>query len=271
MPKLTVEELILALPNLIGFPDDPGFHDAVESLREIPEQVLLESFTAILDDPDAKVALGIVRAIGILELKGSQEILLRLADEPGKWFSHTDRAAIRNAAVESLGFAGDESVVTPLIELIGFASDPEFEMEIVRALGRIGSESSVRPLVDLMLEKPEIALSAAGALVEIGGEEAFQGLMETLRSKNDMVRSASIWALGKMRDERGVIGLMTFSEINDPMTRRDIAWALGQIGGFHARLALGAIAQADDDLSVRREACRAIQSGAVLGMLRDKV
>lgn len=269
MLNLSLEELVRIVPDVLGLPDDPDFPQGVESLRDVPAPLLVDAFTRILEDPDASVALGVVRAIGLLEICDIQDVLLRLADEPGKWFSHPDRSAIRCAAIESIGIVGDETAVDPLFELMNFAHDPELEMMIVRTLGQIGSKSSVRPLVNMMMQKPEIALSAAGALVEIGGEEAFEGLLESLMSKRDMVRSASIWALGKFRDERAVTALMTYSEMNDPMTRRDIAWALGQIGGFHARLALGAIAQADSDLTVRREACRFITSGAILGRYRE--
>lgn len=269
MTRQILQELIKSIPDILGFPHDPGFPDAVESLRDLPVPRLIEAFGEILKDPDASVALGIVRAIGILELDGTQDLLLQLVDEPGKWFSHDDRAAIRNAAVESIGIVGDEDAVEPLLDLIGSTQESELEMEVVRAIGRIGSESAIRPLTGLMRDRAEIALSAAGVLVEIGGEEAFQCLLDALTSDSEILRSASIWALGKMRDERAVTNLMTFTEINDPMTRRDIAWALGQIGGFHARLALGAIALADHDITVRREALKAIRAGTVLGRYRE--
>jgi HEAT repeat protein len=268
MTGRTVEELIHAIPELLGYPDDPAFAEVVGSLADIPGQELVRAFDVLLDDPDAPVALGIVRAIGMLKLRDAEHILLRFCDEPGKWFSHSDRAAIRMAAIESTGIVGGESAVDPLLDLLRAFHDTEIEMEIVRALGRIGSQLCVLPLIDLMRERPEIALSAAGALVEVGGEEAFQGLVTSLNAGDEMVRSASIWALGKLGDERAIPSLMNFSEASDAMTRRDMVWALGQIGGFRARLALGAISQLDPDIMVRREATNAILSGSVMGRYR---
>ncbi len=270
MPDTAREELLKSIPDLLGYPDDPDFANNVNKLREIPDVVLVIAFSDQLEDPDASLALGIMRAIGILEIGDGLGLLLKFADEPGKWFSNPDRAAIRLAAVESIGIVGDESAAELLLNLAGSSFDSELEMEAVRALGRIGALSSVGPLIESMNARPEIALSAAGALMEIGGEEAFMGLLDGLLNDKEMVRSASVWALGKFGDERAIARLMTLTENSDPMIRRDIAWALGEIGGFRARLTLGAIANTDPDVMVRREASKAIMNGAVLGNYRDK-
>jgi HEAT repeat protein len=215
--------------------------------------------------------LGVARAIGVLGALEVElgELLIGLVKEPGKWLGLSDRRAVRHAAVESLGTLRHRDSVGVLLELVSAGRDQELVLEAVKALGLIGSPLCVRGLLKAMIGHPPLALSAAGVVAEIGGEEAFQGLLGCLGHESDMVRSASVWALGIMGDRRAVSCLMRSAGDADPMLRRDIAWAIGKIGGSDARLALSEICSSDPDYSVRKEAARAIESGAVLGVFPE--
>ncbi len=259
------EELIRDISDGLSWPDSPDFDRAIDILRELPDSQYREIFESLLNDPPAGLALGVAQAVGILECRDALDLKLALAEEPGKWFSHEERAAVRLAAVRSLGVLREPSAVGILFDLIAPGGDTELPMEVVQSIARIGSADSITPLIEKMNDNPPIALSAAGAIAEIGGEEAFTGLVDGLKHEDEYIRSASIWALGKMGDERAIDSLLTIMRECDAFLRADIAWSLGQIGGIRARQLLEALCQNDADLGVRREAAKAILQGAVLG------
>ncbi len=269
MPDIKQDELIKAIAEGLSFPESDDFDKAVEKLREFSPARICDTFKSFLDDPDAGLALGVARAVGMLNCCEAADLMLGLVHEPGKWFSHAERAAILFEAVQTLGIIRISEAVDPLLEMLRFSHDPELQMAVVRAIGNIGSPDSIDSLIDEMETNPPIALSAAGAIVQIGGDKAFHGLVRLLSIDNDMIRSASVWALGTLHDERAIPHLLELIRHSDSFLRRDIAWALGQIGGLKARITLGALSQADTDPGVRHEAARAIKSGAVLGKYRN--
>lgn len=269
MPDIKQDEFLRSVTEGLRCPEGGDFDRTLELLRSVPPGDLREAFETFLDDPPPDLALGVARAVGLLELEPAADLLITLVDEPGKWFGHSDRAAIRLEAVHSLGLLRAPAAVDSLLDIVANSHDSELQMVAVQAIGMIGSPVSVRPLIEMMRVDPPIALSAAGALAQIGGEEAFRGLVAGLTVDEDMIRSACVWALGKMGDERGVGPLTALIEVSDEFLRRDIVWAIGQIGGLRARLCLGALSQGDPELGVRREASKAILAGTVLRKYRD--
>jgi HEAT repeat protein len=259
---LTKEEMGTVIEGLSS-PGSPEYEEALGILRKLSESVLAALLRTLMDDPDAGLALGVARAVGMTRCRTAVDVVMALVEEPGKWFGHTDRTAIRMAAIESLGVLRNPAGVEILLDLIGSTRDAEMQLQAVRALGEIGSPDSTIPLIAHMKTTPAIALSAAGALVQIGGEEAFMGLIAGLSDDEEMVQSACVWALGKMGDQRAVGPLVKLAIRSDAFLRRDIAWALGEIGGLKSRAALGELCCRDPDIGVRREASRAIKSGAV--------
>jgi len=250
----------------LTYPHVPGFEESVRNFSDIPSSDLKSLFEALMEDPNADLALGIAHAIGILEIKDAAGILVSLVDEPGKWFSHSERLEIKLAAVESLGIVKSERGVNVLLDTLEKSHDEQLSAEVIKSLGMIGSRKIVPRLLEAMNEHPPLALSAAGALAQIGGDQAFQGLLAGLKHEDEMIKSASVWALGELGDSRAVGALIELGSNADPFLRRDIAWSLGRIGGLAARLALGAVCQKDPDFGVRHEAAKAIKAGAVLGL-----
>ena len=265
MPRSARHDSLEPIAQGLSEPGSEAFDKTLALLRQSPSAELHEVFTALLDDPDPPVALGVIQAVGRLQYKDGVDLLVSLVEEPGKWFSREDRARIRLASVECLGLIADNRGVGVLLDIVFDSHDFELRLEAIRSLGRIGSLRCVSPLIEAMISHPPLALSAAGALAQIGGKEAFRGLVASLKHEDEMVRSASVWALGTLGDDRAVEPLLELTGEADALLRQDIAWALGQIGGLPARIALGVLCQRDPDFSVRREAARAIQSGAVTG------
>lgn len=252
----------------LSFPDSPDFDRALDTLRDISPENLFEIFARLLDDPTPELALGAATAAGLLGNCALTAILTGLVDEPGKWFSHEDRDAIQLAAVQSLGLLRDPAAIDSLLFIIDHPRNSEIAMQAILAVGNIGSPDSAISLLDRMFANPPIALSAAGALVQIGGEDVFMGFLKGIRHDDEIIVSASVWALGKLGDTRAIIPLTSLIRDSDPFLRRDIAWSLGQIGGVNARLILCALMRNDTDHGVRCEAAKTVKNGAVLGAER---
>jgi len=265
MSNLTLDEIGKLVIDGLGYPNSPDYEHTVQSLSAIPHSELAPAFKSLLEDPDVPLALGIARAIGILGCVDAADLLANLIDEPGKWFGHADRAAIQQAAIHSAGTLKISDSLEPLLFIIKTSRDPDTLMQAVNSIGEIGSETAVDPLLHEIKTNPPVALSAAGALVTIGGDTALQGLIDCLASTDEMVVSAAVWALGKMGDRRAVIPLVRLLGYCEPDLRQEIAWSLGQLGGVKARITLAALSQGDRDLGVRREASRAIRTGTILG------
>ncbi|MFH1677079.1 MAG: HEAT repeat domain-containing protein, partial [bacterium] len=89
--------------------------------------------------------------------------------------------------------------------------------------------------------------------------------LTSLKHEDEMVVSASIWALGEMGDTRAVEPLFDIGERADQLMRSDIVWALGRIGGSQAQDALEKISLFDSDSGIRREAEKLVESGIGTG------
>lgn len=256
------DDFIQKISLLIGDSEPEVFDKAIQELKNLDEDTLRNVLAKLLDDPEPQVALGVAKAIGILNCPAIASFLVDLAIEPGKWFSHSERKAIRLQALESLGMVRSTKTVGALLDLLNSNLDSEVEMLIVKALGLIGDKRAVRPLIGTMIARPTVSLSAAGALAMIGGEEALAGLLSGLKHEDEMVRSASVWALGELGDERALDSLAELGASSDEFERRDIVWAIGRIGGVQATLLLNHIANSDPDSQVRAEAKKALKERA---------
>jgi HEAT repeat protein len=252
--------LLSSLSDDLSSPDLSVFESALGELQRLTVAQAKEVLSGLLLEPDPPLALGVARAIGELRNPELGEMLISLLREPGKWFGRSDRLEIRHAAVQSLGALRYKGSAGILLELVSTARDQELVLEAVKALSMIGDPDCVDGLLKAMIGHPPLALSAAGVVAEIGGEEAFQGLLGCLGHESDMVRSASIWALGLMRDQRAIKHLARSAADADSMLRSDAVWAIAKIGGPAARIALSEISSSDPDPSVRKEAARARES-----------
>ena len=254
------ENPIAAISDALCDIDNPESIKILENYSVSTDQSLSDIFRKLFYDSNPGLTLGIAKAIGMLKFDKCADLLIALAREPGKWFGREDRFAIQMAAIESLGILKEAKAVEALLELLHDSRDNEILLKAVYALGEIGSESAVLPLLSKMHAKPWVALSAAGALTRIGGEDAFNGLILSLKHEDEMVVSASIWALGEMGDPRAVGPLFDVGGKAEHLMRSDVVWALGRIGDPSALDALEKISMSDPDQGIRREAEKFIES-----------
>jgi hypothetical protein len=272
MVETPLENRLTEISDGLSIPDSPDFASCIEKLRKLDPGETVIIFEKLIGDEIPAVTAGVARACGELKLKETLDILMRLLDEPGKWFSHSDRDLIRREAVKSIGTFGTHVHGAELFEFLKSPSNPELQSELIRAIGNIGSEELIEPLLQAIDSQPSLALSASGAIAQICGEDAYKGLIGCIRHNNEMVRSASVWALGELGDQRAIQTLVEFAGKSDSFTRRDIVNAIARIGGMKARLVLDQIQVSDPDLIVRREASKAIKAGIVdIGLNKNSV
>ncbi len=102
----------------------------------------------------------------------------------------SDKKSVRALAAEELGDRGDLIAVIPLIEAL---EDKEFEVKwkVCEALGKIKDRRAIPHLIKRLKDEKENWITrkkAAEALVNIGGSEVFQPLVDTLLYECEMER-----------------------------------------------------------------------------------
>ena len=110
-----------------------------------------EYLAIIIEDKNKKYGQGKIAPIihRLSELKSKDTIppLIFL-------LSHKD-AGTRYAAIDALGNKRDSSAVTPIIELLNKTEDSYEQKLMILSLGQIGDKRAVKPLMDLLLTRPE--------------------------------------------------------------------------------------------------------------------
>jgi HEAT repeat protein len=116
-------------------------------------------------------------------------------------------AAVRVAAISSLGHLKERRAVDPLIVAL-CGSDEAVRVSAARALGRIGDSRAVGPLA-AQLGAREVAVrsAAAGALGRTGGAGAVDPLVAALRDESLLVRETAARSLGALADARALPAL----------------------------------------------------------------
>lgn len=103
---------------------------------------------------------------------------------------------LRNEIVETLVKYG-KSIVPLLVEKLK-DDDKEIKMLSIIALGRIGDNSVVPHLVEVLEKEEDLAVVCAGALAKIGDRRAFEPLIRKLGNPNPYIRQAVISAINSL-------------------------------------------------------------------------
>ncbi len=143
--------------------------------------------------------------------------------------NHSFESAGPATAIRTLASIGDDEAVSPLMEVLQDADDPEVQIATIEALGSLGG-----PLAVDLIQKQCLAgdwrlrAKAASALGEIGDRSSISILSRGLRDLNWWVRRNSASALAQVPG--GIEVLYSFLNDDDPYAGDAAAEALGDAG-----------------------------------------
>jgi HEAT repeat protein len=249
---------------------------AVESLRKLQGEGLVEALEGKCNDADANVRAESARALGNL---GDRKAVPKLVD-----LLRDSNGFVRSAAAEALGQLGDKTATESLIQVLtGLKQQPAAGSQQDGIV--IGTQSGLLPDIAKM-KVVEEKIIAAKALGDIRDPAAVDSLIERgLKAEDAGLRAESAVSLGKIGEPRAVKPLeatvrpyyQTAPEDNQGVTistgpidekvrllkekesrvRASVAWALGQIADPSAQETLKH-ALNDDNSLVRDAAAEAL-------------
>jgi HEAT repeat protein len=135
---------------------------------------------------------------------------------------------VRRAAKTALGEIKDARAVNPLIAT--FFRDELSDDSAQVALGKIGSEAIPPLIAKLTDERHKIRELSVSSLAHIGSaaRDATPQIIALLHDRAEGVRRQAIWALGRIKDERGVVPLIAL--LKKKTAADEVIRALGEIG-----------------------------------------
>jgi len=213
---------------------------AASRLAETSEITAVPSLIRALEDEDAGVRLGVIRALAgrhhpaaaeplaAALVKRSEEARSRRPDQ-----DPASRTAEYEALAGALGALGN-AALPPLLRLVD-SEDPEARRWVAHALGLIRNPEASNPLVKMLDDsRSEVRKAAALALGSIGSPGALEPLLKSAGSRDPETRRAAVAALGRLGSPAAVPKLIAVLEDpNEPLQLAAVE-ALGRIGGFEA-------------------------------------
>ena len=192
-----------------------GLADPLRIVREV-SVVALATIYRKSDDADRKRVIEAVRnAAGEQAVVFLEELLL------------TSGGELLKASIAVLGWAGKESSITKLLDLL---REEELEDAVTRALKNIDG-GRVRILIDhLASENALVRRVVAQVLGEVKSAEAEQPLIKLLSDENGHVRSTAAEALGRLQSRKAALLLLQLLEDEYESVQDSAISALAAIG-----------------------------------------
>lgn len=170
-------------------------------------------------------------------------------------------AAVRLAAIKSLGQLGDPRAIAALSKALREDSDARVREAAAYALGEIDDSRAVAPLLEALKSERvgSVKEKIVHALGEIDDPAAVQGIIAVLKDSSTQVRRAAVWALGELEDPSAVPALLGMVRDEDAEVRQHTAQALGDLkGNTSATIDALAILSRDAIADVREHAVNAL-------------
>jgi HEAT repeat protein len=183
------------MEDMVG--DDRWFvvRNMVGILGETRSADAIEHFSRTIAHSDARVRRETIMALAKVSGEEAVPLLVKGLQDPD--------AGLRASAALGLGLTKQPAGVAPLLARLADESEPEVEVEIVRALGRIGDARAIRVLAEratgggwFSRVAAPIRVEAVRALGEIRDGDARAVLQRLLRDRNAEVRQAAVLAVG---------------------------------------------------------------------------
>ena len=164
-------------------------------------------------------------------------------------------AAVRLAAVQSLGSLEDPRAIAALGKALKEDTDPRVRQAAAEALGEIDDARAVPHLVAALPGERVAGVreQIVRALGEIGDPAGVAAISSAARDENVEVRRAVAHALSEIEEQSTLPTLLTMARDPDVEVRRHVADALGDLESRAAFDALVALAR-DSDAEVRANA-----------------
>jgi HEAT repeat protein/beta-lactamase regulating signal transducer with metallopeptidase domain len=168
-------------------------------------------------------------------------------------------AAVRVAAVSSLGTLGDPRAIAALAKALREDTDARVREAAAYSLGEIDDTRAVPPLLEAL--KSERAANVREKIVKALGElddpSAVPGISAVVKDPSVAVRRAAVWALGELEDASAVPALLSMVRDEDAEVRQQVADALGNFDNPAAIDPLIVLTR-DPDADVRTNAISAL-------------
>jgi HEAT repeat protein len=183
---------------------------AIRLLWETNDEKLIPIFINMMKtDPDEMVRAGAAGALGLFVFLGELEEIekknyQKVHDNLLAVYRGQDKPIVRRRAVEALGYSGNEEV--PAIIEESYASpDKDWQASALFAMGRSADERwEGHILAKLNSSEPDVQLEAVRAAGELELEKARKPILDLLKRAKTLdvdLRGAAVWSLSQIGGE----------------------------------------------------------------------
>jgi len=216
---------------------------SIEGLWEDEDVRLVPLLTKALREDDAvAVRTAAATSLGRFVLLGELE---KIRPEPRTVAYEALLAACQDAAehtevqrraLESLAYAGDETVAELILEAHA-APEEKVRISAIFAMGRSADNRWARLVrQELFSPNPELRYEAARACGELQVSEAVSELEELTEDADREVQEAALWSLGQIGGEKAQQILERYCQAQDEATRTAAEAALNELEFLHGHL-----------------------------------
>ncbi|NHJ84453.1 MAG: HEAT repeat domain-containing protein [Asgard group archaeon] len=226
----------------------------LKHMKEIgPEiSVAMNNLIDLLSDPDARVRF---QAANVLKELGSDlEKVVSTIDEAYKKENDPD---VKNSLIDLLGISKSKSAIKFLKQIYDESNNDFIRQSAVESLSFIGDEQCL-PYIFKALKDPasNVRYAAANSLRWIKSEEKVQPLIEALQDDNSLVRSGAAWALSTISKKDLAVEpiIIALQNEEDDYVRYDLIKTLGEMKTTKGIPELVSLAKSDPEVKIRLKA-----------------
>ncbi len=228
--------------------------EAAEALGRIGNRQALQALLDLYDDEDERVRRVAVSAFGNFENDRPVDALVTALGDSSSAVRRTavfsliqllsnvptqKSHQIRETVVEQMSATDDDTVVEPLVEILGESTQTAQRRNTAWLLGRVMDDqknhAAIDTLVEALQEGEQMTQQfAATSLAEIGGNHVERRLLEVAEDPGaeSNARGHAVFTLGKVGDEKTGERLQKLlDETEDEQVRQKAFSALSKLGG----------------------------------------
>lgn len=214
---------------------------AVHALSQMKGKDVERTLSTLVSEAPPRVASQALRQLARIQGPAAVPALLEAFREGA--------APVRAAALQALSRTGDASKHRKLFLQAARSGNASLEYHAVRALAQLRGPRVEQTLIDLLKDgSPYARRAAAGALSQVGGEQARTALLQAMRDKGDHGLAYAVGQLGDKQTLDTLVQMATDSSLGK-QARQGALQALESAGRAEQLLALSA--SPDHEVSTR--------------------